>query len=103
MTFFSEVAGKGLMVNIRLNPRSRRNQMEGFGQDAAGEDFVKVSVTAPPEDGKANAALIELMAKVLGVPKSSCSVKIGATSRNKKLLIEGDVATLKAKLEKVGK
>lgn len=56
-------------------------------------------VTVPPEGGKANRAVIELLSKALKVPKSSIEVVRGETSRNKVVFIEGiDVATLQEKL-----
>ena len=50
---------------------------------------LKVAVTAPPVDGKANAALCRYLAKILRIPRSSVSVAHGAGSRDKCLLIEG--------------
>jgi uncharacterized protein (TIGR00251 family) len=53
------------------------------------EGRLKIKVTAPPERGKANSALVELLSKSLKVPKSAISVVGGQTSRNKRVLIEG--------------
>jgi len=58
-----------------------------------------VKVTVPPEGGKANEAVVELLAKTLKVPKSSISIVSGQNSRLKRLYVEGiDVATLQEKL-----
>ena len=81
-------------VAVRVTPRSSRNAIEGV--DDAGE--LRVRVTAPPADGAANAAVIELVAKELRVPKSAVSVAQGATSRHKRLAIEGvDAAELRGR------
>ncbi|WP_457678072.1 DUF167 domain-containing protein [Thermovibrio sp.] len=63
------------------------------------EGRLKVKVTAPPEKGKANEALIELLSKRLKVPKRSISIVSGQTSRVKRVFIEGiDFATLQERL-----
>jgi uncharacterized protein (TIGR00251 family) len=70
-------------LHVRVKPRSSRDAITGF---EAG--FLLVQVTAPPDDGKANAAVIKLLAKELGVPKTSITVKRGATARIKTLEIK---------------
>lgn len=56
-------------------------------------------MTAAAQKGKANAALIKLLAKALGTPKSSIAITGGATDRRKTLLIEGDPAALAARID----
>ena len=68
---------------VRVQPRAKRNSIEVEGER------VKVRVTATPEDGKASAAVIELLAKRLGVAKNSISILRGFRSRDKLLSIEG--------------
>jgi hypothetical protein len=51
--------------------------------------MLKVAVTAPPEDGKANAALVEVLREALGVKRSQVELIAGATSREKRYLIRG--------------
>ncbi|MCW5940769.1 MAG: DUF167 domain-containing protein [Fimbriimonadaceae bacterium] len=70
-------------VAVRVTPRSSRNRVEADG------DTVRVWVNAAPTDGEANAAVCELLAKALGVPKSSVSVVRGQTSRSKRLRVDG--------------
>ena len=62
--------------------------------EADGGVALKAAVTAPPEDGKANAALVALLAKAWRVPKSAISVIAGASDRRKTLLVEGDPTLL---------
>jgi uncharacterized protein (TIGR00251 family) len=60
---------------------------------------LKIRITTPPEKGKANEAVVELLAKNLKVPKSSIKIVSGHTSRIKKILIVGvDFALLQEKL-----
>ena len=79
---------------MRLAPRSSANRILGTMADAAGRTRLKVCVTAVPESGKANDALIGLLAKALKRPKSTLSIQSGARDRNKVVLIAGDAAKL---------
>ena len=76
------------MSNARLNlyvtPKSSSDGVAGW---RGGE--LQVKVTAVPEEGKANAAACKLLAKRLGIPKSSVTVVRGHSSRHKQLLLEG--------------
>lgn len=67
-------------LSVRVTPKASRSRIE---LDSGGR--VKVYVTAPPEDGKANTAVCELVAKLLGVPRTSVEVASGHTSRDKNL------------------
>ena len=62
--------------------------------DAAGRAFLKARVRAVPEDGKANAALLKLLARTIGVPKSAVTLVAGHTSRVKTLRLTGDAKRL---------
>ena len=91
---FRSVPG-GANVAVRLTPKGGRDAIEGIVADAAGGRRLKVRVAAPPEDGKANAALIALLAKTWKIPKSRIALIGGATDRNKLLRIDGaDAAAL---------
>jgi len=83
---------------VRLTPRGGRDAVDGWAEDAAGKPHLKVRVSSPPEDGKANRALIALLAESLDIPKSSLRIAAGETSRLKTIEIVGDRATLEAKL-----
>lgn len=84
----------GVEISLKVTPKARREGFTGERADAAGKTLLLVSVTAAPEDGKANAAVIALLAKALGRPKSSLSVTAGQTDRYKRVLAAGDSATL---------
>lgn len=75
---------------MRLTPKASVNRIQGLIADAGGGMALKASVTAVPEKGKANAALIKLLAKAWSLPKSSLTVISGVTDRNKVLHIAGD-------------
>lgn len=97
---FFDLAPKtdGLRVRLRLQPAGRADKILGLAQDAAGQVALKATVTKPPEGGKANAALIKLLAKEWKVAKSTLEVIQGQTSRNKVLHLAGDGDALTALL-----
>ena len=70
----------------------------GAAEEADGARVLKVAVSAPPEDGKANAALIELLARALKVPRGAVSIAAGAASRRKLVDIAGDPDALRPRL-----
>jgi uncharacterized protein (TIGR00251 family) len=92
------ITGAGLRVRVRLTPRAARDRLEGVAHLPDGP-AVKIAVSAPPEDGKANAALCKLLAKTLCTAKSNVSVVAGASGRSKQIEITGDGAALAAVLE----
>ena len=71
-------------LEVRVRPKAGRNRVSWDGVSA-----VKVYVTAPPEGGKANEAVITLLAKLLGVPRRDVELLRGQKSRDKVLRIEG--------------
>jgi uncharacterized protein (TIGR00251 family) len=74
----------GATFAVRIHPRARKNAITGERGDA-----LKVSLTAPPVEGKANAACIEFFANLLKVPRSSVTIAAGQTSRNKLIAVAG--------------
>jgi len=93
-----EVTRDGFRLRVRLTPKSSRDALEGPGADAAGVRHLKARVRAIPEKGAANAALVKLLAKALGVPKSAVSVDKGATDRVKLVAVCAD-ASARARAE----
>jgi uncharacterized protein (TIGR00251 family) len=76
-------------IAVRLTPRGGRDAVEGWGEDEAGRPLLKARVSAPPVEGEANAALIKLIAKALGVPRSAVRIVSGEGARVKILAVEG--------------
>jgi uncharacterized protein YggU (UPF0235/DUF167 family) len=74
---------------IRLTPGASADRIDGWDVDAGGRPVLKVRVRARPVDGEANAALIKLLAKALGVPRSALSLDRGGQSRTKMLSVAG--------------
>ncbi|MCX8123381.1 MAG: DUF167 domain-containing protein [Spirochaetes bacterium] len=81
-------------ISVKVIPKSSKNSVQFE------DGILRVHLNAPPVDGKANKALIQLLAHVLGVPKSSVEIIRGEKGRNKQIKIKGlnDVA-LKQKLD----
>ena len=79
--------GADLLLAIRLSPRASREQIGGLFTDSHGARWLQASVTAPPDRGKANAALIALLAKRLRIPASTILLEAGDTNRLKRLRI----------------
>jgi hypothetical protein len=94
------VAG-GLSVAVRLTPKGGRDAIEGVETLADGHRVLKARVRAAASEGEANAALVALLAKALGVPKSRVRIAAGATARIKRLTIEGDGRAFASALEKL--
>ncbi len=89
----------GIKLFVRLSPKAKREGIEGIYTDPDGSERLKIAVSAPPVDGKANEALIKWLAKYLHVAKSAVTLSAGAADRAKTLVIRGDPAELIKKLE----
>lgn len=87
-----------MRLRVRLTPKGGRDAIEGWWTDGAGRSALKARVAAPPEDGKANTALIGLLARTLAVRKSDVRIASGATSRLKTVEVDGDETLLAARL-----
>lgn len=74
---------------VRLTPGASSDRIDGWDVDADGRPVLKVRVRARPVEGEANVALIKLLAKTLGVPKSAVSLDRGGQSRTKMISIAG--------------
>ncbi len=80
----------GLEVFLRVTPKASANRVQGIVDSGGGILRLKIQVTAAPENGKANAAVIKLLSKIWRVPKSDISIVSGQTDRNKTLLVPND-------------
>ena len=74
----------GICMDLLIQPKAKRTAVVGI---QAGR--LKIAVQAPPESGKANAAVIRLIAELMGVAKSKCSIRRGLTSRQKTVFVPG--------------
>jgi uncharacterized protein YggU (UPF0235/DUF167 family) len=74
---------------VKLTPGTAADRIDGWDVDAEGRPVLKVRVRARPVEGEANAALVKLIAKTLGVPKSAVTLQRGGQSRTKILEIVG--------------
>lgn len=78
-----------MLVAIRLTPKAQQARIGGTFTDSAGQRWMQASVTAPPDKGKANAALISLLAKRCKLQQSSILLETGDTNRLKRLRLSG--------------
>jgi uncharacterized protein (TIGR00251 family) len=74
----------GCILSVRAQPGARRDAIVG---EHAG--MLKVAVSAPPDKGRANEAIIDVLAKSLGIKRSQIELVSGATSRQKQFLLRG--------------
>ena len=83
----------GLALAVRLTPKASRDAVRGI-EAATDGPRLAVTVRAIPDKGEANAALLAVLAKWLGVPKSRLELASGGKSRNKSVAIAGDPSEL---------
>ena len=74
----------GVTFAVKVHPRAKKNAITGQVGDE-----LKVALTAPPVDGKANQGCIDFFAKLLNVPRSSVTIAAGQSSRNKVIRVAG--------------
>lgn len=89
----------GVRLAVRVTPGAAQDRIEGVEADAAGRQWLRVRLAAPPVDGKANQALVKFLAKRWRLPKTALEIAGGATARNKILTIRGDAAAIMAAIE----
>lgn len=94
------LATGGVRMALRVTPKAAADRIGTVEAQADGARALKVAVTAVPENGKANAAVIRLLAKAWGMPQKALSIVAGSGGRRKVLFIAGDAATLAPHLEK---
>lgn len=88
----------GVTLNLRVTPKASRDDVTGLHTAADGTVALAVKVTAPPDKGKANKAVIAVLAKALRLPKSAFALVSGETSRHKVVSVAGNLPELEAKL-----
>ena len=91
-----------MTLYLRVTPNAGADRIDGTELRDDGSAVLRVRVRAVPDKGKANAAVIALLAKALGVPKSAMTLVSGDTARLKTMAIEGDPAALAARIEALG-
>jgi uncharacterized protein (TIGR00251 family) len=96
-----KVVPEGLEVQICVIPNASRVSIGDVVADAQGNGALELAVTAVPEKGKANTAVIKLLAKSWRLRKTDCQVIRGQTERYKTLFILGDGKNLKATLQQI--
>ena len=74
----------GVTFAVKIHPRAKKNAITGEVGDA-----LKLALTAPPIEGRANDACIAFLAEILNVPRSSITIAAGQTSRNKVIRVSG--------------
>jgi uncharacterized protein len=77
-------SSSGATFTVKIHPRAKKNGVTGVVGDA-----LKISLTAPPVEGRANEALVEFLADLLSVPKSSVTIAAGQSSRRKVIRVAG--------------
>jgi uncharacterized protein len=93
--------GDGLVLSVRLTPKSSRDDIGGIETLADGRTVLKVRVRAVPQDGEANAALVRLLAKALHISATAVRIEAGASGRLKTLHLQGDTGALAAGLTRL--
>lgn len=78
----ARVSGNDLVVSVRVTPRAKRNEV-----GSVTNGMLQVRTTAPPADGKANQAVIKLLAEFIGVAPSRITLLRGTASRNKQFVV----------------
>ena len=95
------VESGGLTLHLRVTPNAGVDRIEGLETRDDGHTVLRVRVKAVPDKGKANAAVVALLAKALGTAKSRISVVGGDAARQKTVFVAGDPDTLVAAVAKL--
>jgi uncharacterized protein (TIGR00251 family) len=88
----------GVRLAVRLTPKASAERVVGLADDADGGVVLKIAVTAAPEGGKANAALLKLLARVFRLPARDFAVVRGQSDRRKTVAVTGAPAALAARI-----
>jgi uncharacterized protein (TIGR00251 family) len=97
MSYLSTCKDGGVLLRLYVQPKSSRNKFVGMHGDA-----IKLAITAPPVDGKANKAVVKFLAAFFKMKKKDFSIKHGLQSRTKSVLIAGvDLQDMRRRMEMV--
>jgi uncharacterized protein len=88
----------GVRLALKVTPRAARSVVDGIARDARGRAYLAVRVTAAPDGGKANAAVIKLLARRWRLPARDLRLVSGASARRKVLQVDGPPQRLLAEL-----
>ena len=97
-----KLAGDAVLVRVRLTPNASRDALEGVQRLDDASEVVAARVRAVPEDGKANEALVRLLARALGLAKREVTLTAGAKGRIKTLRLGGDAGDVIERLRALG-
>lgn len=95
---FSATRDGAIQFVVRVSPRASRQAVEGVIKDADGSKMLKIAVNAAPDDGKANQAVLALLAKTIGIAKTRLTLVSGATGRKKIIRLDAVDAALLTRL-----
>ena len=97
MSFWRPGAGM-VLLSVKVQPKSRRPGVQGLAPDVEGERL-RIGVAEPAEDGRANKAVCDILARALGLPAATVNVTHGKTSRQKTIQIDVPPDAIAKKLE----
>ena len=100
MSFWRAVPG-GVELSLRVTPNAHVDAVEGVESRADGKQVLRLRVRAVPDKGRANQAVIALLAERLDVARSAIALAAGETARFKSLRIEGEAGALAVRLERL--
>jgi len=98
---FYRLTDKGLVIHLRVTPNAGLDRVEGVEVRDDGQAVLRLRVKAVPDKGKANQAVMALVADALGIAKGKVSLIAGETARLKTLSVEGDGPLLAGRLDKL--
>lgn len=93
--------GNAVTVTVRVSPKASRSAVIGAVALSDGTTALAVRIAAPPVDGAANAELVRVVAKAPGIARGAVTLAGGATSRMKRLRIDGDPAAIAAAFDRL--
>lgn len=89
-----EIKDGSVVIKVKVTPSAKQNSIKQPAINDAGDHYIPISITTAPEKGKANKAVIKMLAKEWHLPKSVFSVISGEITRHKKIKILGDADSL---------